>query len=116
MDFKSKKIDMNINLTTDAGEVVELIFDKPVTAALAVEMGKKFKTYEKECEEKNANAKTDDESVPLVEIQANEMSMFYPKYSAKWFAENTDPGTLQEMIVHLSESMAGLKKSGGSKS
>jgi uncharacterized ubiquitin-like protein YukD len=100
-EFTSKKIDLDIDLTTINNEQVELRYAGKLTAKESLNIVEKFTELE------TSDMKNGIERFMTV---CKELNFLYPAYKAEWFLDNVDPETLQDMIRYISQGLAGLKK------
>lgn len=100
-EFVSRRIDLDIDLTTLKNEKVELRYKGNLTARESLNFVEKFTEIEKEDVKNN---------VERFLTVGKELHLLYPDYSADWFIDNVDPQVLQEMILYVSQGLAGLKK------
>jgi len=97
MEFKAESLDLDLELTTLTGEKVELKPKSVMNSTKAIEVTNSWTELEK------------DEDLNPLELIATELSFIYPK-SKKWFMDNFDPATLNKILIHVAETIGGIKK------
>jgi len=102
MKFVAEKPDLILELTTLSGEEVILEPAEMVSGTVALEITNKWSKLEKENKE-------DKEGKSPLEILAIELSYIYSK-DAKWFLDNIDFGTLNEILIYVAQTVGGIKK------
>lgn len=106
MKFIAKKIDIDLELTTLSGEVVELKPKFQISGKSCIKIAREFSLLEKN---NNALDKNDDTKKTGLEINAIELSMIYPK-EKDWFVNNFDPQTIVDILVYVTDTIAGVQK------
>lgn len=96
MKFEAERIDLDLELTTLDNDSVTLTPKIKLNGANIQSIISQWANMEEEKKEPFA-------------LIAKELSMVYPKDS-KWWLDNFDPGTLQEIIVHVGATIASVKK------
>jgi len=119
--FKSKKIDLTLELTTLAGEECVIKGPTNISAKYAGAMMKKWAAYENKDDNKkdssaNKNKNNTDDDTPVDEVIkiaetiATELSFVYTDTEPEWFLSNFDMGTLNDILKWVAEELTGLKK------
>ncbi|MHA1302136.1 MAG: hypothetical protein ACTSPI_00340 [Candidatus Heimdallarchaeaceae archaeon] len=98
--FVAEKPDLVLELTTLSGEEITLEPTEIISGTVALNITEKWKKLEEEAGDKSKS--------PL-EILATELSYIYPK-NARWFLDNFDFGTLNEILVYVAQTVGGIKK------
>lgn len=101
--FVAEKPDLVLELITLEGEEVTLEPTEIMSGTVALDVTEKWRKLEKE--EKDQG----DESKSALEILAIELSYIYSK-DAKWFLDNIDFGTLNEILIYVAQTIGGIKK------
>lgn len=99
-EFKAEKIDLDLDLTLLSGEVLKLSPKFEVTTSKVIEILNVWNRIEKENKENKKVA---------FDIIAEELSCVYDK-PEQWWKDNFDPATLQQILIHVAETVGGLKK------
>lgn len=101
--FIAEKPDLVLELITLEGEEITIEPAEVVSGSVALSITEKWRKLEKEEKEQ------EDKSKSALEILAIELSYIYPK-DAKWFLDNIDFGTLNEILIYVAQTIGGIKK------
>ena len=101
--FTAEKPDLVLELITLFGEEITLEPTEIMSGTVALEVTKKWSKLEKEEKGKEDGGKSS------LEILAIELSYIYPK-DTKWFLDNIDLGTLNEILIYVAKTIGGIKK------
>ncbi len=99
MKFETKKMDLELDLTTLSGENVLLEPKKLITAEETISILEKWTTLE-------GKVTT---NVGRVKLVAAELSVVYHK-DESWFMSNFDISTLNEILNYVAETLGGIRK------
>jgi len=116
--FVAKATEIDLELTTLNGEQAELgVKSNIILSAQGVtNMVKEWTMLENKNDEmKEANKKkkveeTKEKEFSPFEIMGVELSMLYDK-PKEWWTESFDPNSLNDIMQHVAETLAGVKKS-----
>lgn len=112
--FEAKSPDLILELTTLSGKELTLEPALILNAENVIKIINKWDVLEKKQKEIKGldslikEKKKIQELSPL-EIVAEELAMIYPKDKI-WFLQNFDFGTLNNILTHVAETVAGIKK------
>jgi len=106
MTFTAKKAELDLDLVTLSGENVRVEHKRAASAAYAEEVVAEFERIEKEFTDKVDT----DEKFSRVTMVAREIQVMYGQ-ELKWWIDNFDVQTLNEILKYCSSELAGLGKS-----
>ncbi len=101
--FQAVKPDLDLELKMLSGDEITLKPKKVMSGQMAIEITKFWTKTEKEQKEK------DKEGLAIMEVIAAELAYIYPK-DPKWFLDNFDVNTLNDILMFVAESIGGIKK------
>jgi len=113
--FVAKATQIDLELTTLNGEEIKLSVSKIILSAKSVsDIVKQWGTIEdrndKLKENKEKSEKQKGEEKDPFEIMAIELAMLYDK-PKEWWLESFDTASLNDIMKHVAEELAGVKKS-----
>lgn len=104
--FTAKKIDLDLELTTLSGEVVEL--SGPVLSG--AQAGAIYEKMDNEDNEFNKRPQEERTPFAVARLYAEQLTQLYDMSDASWWLENLDAGTITEIKVFVGATLLGVKK------